>query len=186
MEKINFDLSNKESLLSEFSFSGKTVVVKNFINMSDKNTILAAYFSAVDADVVTQYLTRYYTLVVAVLDVLTNVDIKDVVIDQVVSSGLWHEISLRVVDLDDLYADVKKIEAELREQQSMASAFKKLIDVAADAISKVKDMDFSEDGIQKLLGKFEAVKADVGKFYPNIETPEDLPEKKTKPKKTTT
>ena len=185
MEKINFDLSNKEEILAEFSFSGKTVVVKKFINMTDKNTILAAYFSAVDADVVTQYLTRYYTLVVAVLDVLTNIDIKDIVIDRVVSSGLWHEVSTRIVDLDDIYTDIKRIESELREQQSPASAFKRLIDVAADAIAKVKDMDFSDDGIQKLLGKFEAVKADVGKFYPNIETTEDLPVKKAKPKKTT-
>jgi len=186
MEKINFDLSNKEETLAEFSFSGKTVVVKKFINMTDKNTILAAYFSAADADVVTQYLTRYYTLVIAILDVLTNVDIKDIVIDHVVSSGLWNKVSAEIVDIDCLYADIKRIESELQEQQSMASAFKKLIDVAADAIAKVKDMDFSEEGIQKLLGKFEEVKADVGKFYPNIEATEELPAKKGRPKKTTT
>ena len=186
MEKINFDLSNKEEPLAEFLFSDKKVLVKKFINMTDKNTILAAYFSAADDDVVTQYLTRHYTLVVAVLDVLTNVDIKDIVIDDVVSSGLWNKVSAEIMDLDELYIDIKKIEKELQEQQSVVSAFKRLIDVAADAIAKVKDMDFSEEGIQKLLGKFEEVKADVGKFYPNIEATEELPAKKGRPKKTTT
>ena len=186
MEKINFDLLNKKEPLVEIPFKGKTVLIKKFINMSDKNALLNAYFSTEDEDEITQYIARQYTLMVAVLDVLTNVDIKDVVIDDVVDSGLWNKVAAAIENLEEIGVDIRRIEAGIAEQRSAASAFKRLIDVASDAIAKVKDMDFSEDGIQKLLGKFEEAKADVGKFYPNIEATEELPAKKGRPKKTTT
>jgi hypothetical protein len=174
MDKLSIKLS-KEPYVS-FVWGESGVVVKPYMNMSDKMLILKAYFDPanVSEDKIGEYISCEYGTMLAVLDTLTNFNIQDIDIDNIVDSGLWDKVKSNIKNIGELYSDIEKIKKNLQEEKSLEGKLNSIVDKASVLLAKASNLDLSEQGIQQLLGKFDEVKKDISAYYPNVSTSSTL------------
>jgi len=128
------------------SVTEKSVIIQNYVN---------SYFSVETSQ--NNYLGAEKSLMWNVISLLTNLDIGDETdfdADTLIKSGLWYIIVEKIVNFNELKMDLNKvismIESERALEKSVGAAFTNISDKVIALISKLENIDVSQEGIKKL------------------------------------
>jgi len=179
MEKLNIDLSTIVEPEASFSFYSNIVKVKPYINATNKKIIIQNYFEKTSEDNMNQYLVAEYGTILAVLNFQTNLEIENMILDNVIDSGLWYKIKPMIKNLDEVYEDIAKIKAS----QSISNKFNNILTEVENLVMGLANVDLSEDGIEKLLGKLNEAKEGISQYLPDQQSSQKS--KRGRPKKVT-
>ncbi len=163
MEKLNIDLSTIVETETSFSFHGNIIKIKPYINATNKKIIIQNYFEKVSENNDDQYLIAEYGLILGILDLQTNLDVEHFAIDQIFDSGLWYKIKPMILNLDELYDDIAKIKTS----QSISNKFSNILTEVEKLVMGLANVDLSEEGIEKLLGKLNEAKEGISQYLPD-------------------
>lgn len=178
MEKVNIDLSTVVEIETSFSFYGNIIKIKPYINATNKKIMIQNYFEKVSDNHSDQYLVAEYGLILAILDLQTNLNIENFVIDQIFDSGLWYKIKPMILNLDEVYEDIIKIKA----LQSISNKFSNILTEVENLVMGLANVDLSEAGIEKLLAKLNEAKEGISQYLPDQQVAQKS--KRGRPKKT--
>lgn len=164
MEKINIIFSDIKPVRIEFG--DNTIEIKKRIPLETRTNLTKWYIDAM-LDETKSLADRFWeaemTLLLGIVDVCTNIAISfeehAIDVEKLIASGLWDEIKKNIVDYDDfrnelIYVVGLAIENK-RTQNSVGSLAEDLMVKVTDFLNKISEMDLSEDGVGKLLKKFD-------------------------------
>lgn len=177
-------LENKEPIV--VNFNGVEILVNPYITLDDKIKLikiyLDSYFSS--GEFYLSYLSAEYSIVLAIMDLCTNIDITGIKVDEIINSGLWDEIIPNITNYwefkEDLGSVIKAMREDIVAQKSVGSVIENASNKISMIIDKMMEIDISQDGINKLIEKIGETKIN-DKFIPLSDEP--VVEKKTRKKK---
>lgn len=189
MDKSDFVISNKETIKFEFQKNDIEVMQyipqasmlelgKTFVDLSlrDYNEVVEDYYSA------------YWSVIMGILNECTNVKVNEENFDSIISSGLWDEIKLRIINYEKFISDLDKIlqrELEIRAlQNGLEQSLDKITNGVLEFLNKIGEMDLSQDGINNLVGKLGSVVKETEEKFPGSTAIVKKPRKKRASKKT--
>jgi hypothetical protein len=194
MEKIK--LIGKAVEMVKFSFNNQDIQVIPFISSKLQESLISVYFSAYFAGLSESRLDAERVNKMAVLDLMTNIDInlpiEDLtnMLDEIVSSGLWGKIEASIFN----YPEYKKnlsvaVESKKKENSDIGFIVKTFIDEKiTPLLEKFSTMDFTDEKLAEIKG----VVSEIGKqLDPNtpvgslIKEGEGYVSKEEKPKSVT-
>jgi hypothetical protein len=158
LEKIKIDFT---PIKANFYFSGKEIIVNKFIGLQDKMTLLTIYsesFTNTGEDFITRYTSAEYSLMLAIIDLCTNVDIAGIDVDNVICSEFWEKVKKEIINYSELRNDIDKIIANIENEKSVGITIDKLYYKLSSFIDQVSKVDVSEGGIAKLKNMFDEIK----------------------------
>ena len=189
MDKLDFVISNKETIKFEFQKNDIEVMQyipqasmlelgKTFVDLSLRNFdgVVEGYYSA------------YWSVVMGILNECTNVKVNEENFDSIISSGLWDEIKLRIVNYEEFITGLDKIlqrELEVRAlQNGLGQSLDKVTNGVLGFLNKIGELDLSQDGINNLIGKLGSVVKETEEKFPGSTVIIKKPRKKRASKKT--
>jgi hypothetical protein len=179
MEKINVELKSKPE--ESFVFEGQMILVKPYVDIVGKNILIENYINSLSntEDEIRGYIEAEYGMILGLLDLCTNVDIKGLEIDKIIDSGLWEQVRSKIVNYDELQKDivnVKKVISENKSTSKMLSGLISKVSVFIDGLSK---MDLSEEGIKSLVSQLQSESKVLDNIIPVIGGKKTITSKKT-------
>jgi hypothetical protein len=184
MQKIK--LNEKPLKTVEIEFNGQNIEVKPYFDFNEQfvliSTFLDNYFKESKFGSSTDLLSATYTNMLAVLDFMTNIDVEQIKIDNVVGSGLWDKIKESIKNYSDFESNLNDaIESKKQKSNDVMGAIQ-------SAIEKFTAMDISDE---KLSETKELVKnlsnqlnnTPVGKLISTGVVPTETRDENTKGKK---
>ena len=187
MEKINITIKRKKYVT--FTFLETDILVDPYIDVNTKTMLVTTYVDAIVSapNEIAGYLEAEYGLKLGIIELLTNVNIKDITLDEIVCSGLWDEVCSKVINYMELRDDIDRILEQVKYSQSLVSTINKLVKQISELLENVKNLDMSQEGITSLLGRFntELEKLNhIGELPVPVITPAEKRISKAKTKKT--
>jgi hypothetical protein len=194
MEKIKLVFPEVE--YTELDFNGQKLFVKKYSSPADNRLIANYAIQTSEAEVllgeeesslysVEKNSKFEYGFIGGILQVMTNIDIQDINIDIVVSSGLWAKTKSAILNYHDLVNFVEK--ASNDNNQNLESKLNKIIDNTSNFIENISNMDWSAENIQNMVKELGIGKEKLAEVFPDgvIGTPSAKKEKPNKPAKIT-
>lgn len=170
MEKITFDFIPHKNVRVELQ--GQDIVIDPHISLATKKVLTTDYietfFDENDQDVVSRFVKAEYVIMLGIIDVNTNVDISNIGVDLIISSGLWNIVKQNIKNYDAFYADLMYMVSYVREQkaleQSIGQSLDRIMDDVNSLIDKLLSVDFSKEGISDLLKTLNAEKESINEI----------------------
>ena len=100
---------------------------------------------------------------------MTNIDLDDLNIDSVVSSGLWSKIKSSISNYFDLRVQVTEVYNLRKQEANLESKLNKIIDNIGGFIENVSKMDFSAENVKTLTESLAPALTQLKTVYPNIQ-----------------
>lgn len=178
MEKRQWDIEEKPPLVAKVG--SLEFKIKPYLSMEDKLSLIRGYLDALypaeNPDIVRDYITAEYSLILGIVDLMTDLQLPEVdPVGKIVESGIWEEIKSHV-DLGDFYyGDLRKAVELYQKSQSLDQSIKGLLD-------KISQVDLSENGIKELAGQFNQLQAGVNELNKTLgNNPSPAPNKRGRP-----
>jgi hypothetical protein len=194
MKNKDESLENKDISLEELESIKRDFKVKSsFITMEQKASLIKNYVEALykDKNIVKNYLSAEYGLMLELFDSCTNVDIKrfsGTNINKLVTSDLWEVAKTSLKNYEELRADIEKVLELLKYEKSAESSANQLLAKLSGVLDSIAKVDLSEEGIKKLIGALNTEAEKINKFYPtvkvetSVESPKEIKPRGRKPK----
>ena len=173
MDEQKIKLSFPEVIYTNVSFGDIAITVKPYLDMTDKQEILSAYFESKEKDPIRNHIENEIGLMLAILDRMTNIEIQDIDFIGFMNSGLWYGIKSAIVNFNELKYDIEKISSLDSKINRIATKVESLI----DEISKV---DLSKEGVSAILEGMAGPLQKLGEIFPQINEKPSVSAKKKK------
>ena len=177
MEKIKLVFPEVET--EKFEFNGQKIEVDKFASPSQERAIADYAIQTsegenelIDEDslpTVASYSKFEYGFIGGVLATMTNIDLDDLNIDSVVSSGLWGKIKSSISNYFDLRVQVTEVYNLRKQEANLESKLNKLIDNVGGFIENISKMDWSTENIKVLTESLAPALTQLKTVYPNIQ-----------------
>jgi hypothetical protein len=178
MEENKIKLIFSEIEKNKFDFNGQEIEVNKYATPAQERAIANYAIQAseeeneiIDIDslpAVGSFSKFEYGFIVGVLEVMTNIDLDDLNIDSVVSSGLWEKVKANILNYFDLKINVEKVYNLHKQEKGLESKLHKLIDNIDGFIDNISKIDFSPEGIKALTESLSPALSQLKEVYPNI------------------
>jgi hypothetical protein len=116
---------------------------------------MESYFD--EGDFTENYMIAENGNVLGILDLCTNIDTEDISIDDIISSGLWDKVKDSISNYDKFTGDIWEVVDRIRKQneleKSIGNSFDKISNAVVQFLSKISELDLSNEGIAKLVGE---------------------------------
>lgn len=170
MEKSTFEFHPNKNV--RIDFQGHDIVIDPNISIATKKVLTTDYietfFDENDQDVVSRFVKAEYVIMLGIIDVNTNVDISNIGVDLIISSGLWNIVKQNIKNYDAFYADLMYLVSYVREQkaleQSVGQSLDRIMDDVNALIDKLLNVDFSKEGIADLLKTLNVEKDNINEI----------------------
>lgn len=154
MDKIKLQL--KKEGPSEIFYKGQTILVRPYVSMLEKHVLYESYISSYfkDGDIYKNHIDGEYIIILTILDLLTNIEIEDLDIDEVVSSELWKEICSKIKNYEDIRKDLESITRVVLTINAAEKSRGILFDQLIQEVMKfIGGIDLSEDSLNNIMSK---------------------------------
>lgn len=173
IEKTKFDFNNQEIEVNKYATPAHERAIADYaIQTSESNN------DVIDIDslpAVSSYSKFEYGFIGGVLVTMTNIDLDDLNIDNVVESGLWATIKSCIVNYFDLAVAVEKVYSLRKQETNLESKLNKLVDNIGTFIENISKMDWSAENLKSMLEQINTGKEKLAEVYPNIKNDVDKP-----------
>lgn len=151
----------------EIIHEGQEISVIPYIDYNNQGILIKSYLSAYFKDGVEDRLYAETVNKIAVLDLLTNVDLEDIeaselhkLLDNMVSSGLWEKITKTIKNYREyLYNLDIALAFKKKEDSDIGFIFKKLIEEKVNPmIVKFSEIDFTDEKLEQVKSLVNEVK----------------------------
>lgn len=156
--KVNIELNKIQ--FKTLDWKGEEIIVKTFIDQTDKMFIYNNYaglFFDEEGVASGRFLSAKYTFMLSLLGLCTNIETKDLNLDTIVASGLWHQIVSKISNYDrvnkDLYALTKMMSEERLVKKSIGQIIDEIATKVIDFVSKLDEHQVDEE-LKSLVGEF--------------------------------
>jgi hypothetical protein len=190
MDKKDFVIKNKDNI--KFNFisgfikddSGNRVEnrldieILSYIPQNVKLELAKNYVETISIteDVVNNYYAAEWKLICGILEACSNVDYSGENFENIMSSGLWDEIKIKIINYNELRNEIRAI----LNQRSVEGSFNKIANKVIELIDNVSKMDMSKEGIEKLVGGLQSVVGDFQEKFPtSVAKVPKIPKKRT-------
>lgn len=175
-EKQKLKLENKKNV--RLDFDKFEILVKPYISLNDKISILRTYFDAFlsENDIIVAYMQAEYSIVLQIIDLCTDIDIDNAGVDDLISSGVWDKVVAEISNYWKLRQDIDTIVKFMREdsiaEKSVGTVIDNLSGKVLGLIDKLSQIDVSKEGFEilsqeiKKLGEIESPVLDAPKEKP--------------------
>ena len=184
MEKKDIKLSLPK--IKKFDFQDETIEVNPYINLENKYVLLNNYIQVLnnpEYDETRKYVEAEYGIKLGIIDLQTNINIENLDIDMILSSGLFDAVASTIVNYNEMWGDIAEIVNRVNDSKSVSIALVKLTDKVIETLEKINQIDLSQEGIQKLLSAFDVEREKLNKIIPVVQAGEKVPAKsRRKPK----
>lgn len=177
MEKIKLVFPEVEKVGLEFN--GQKIEVDKYASPSQERTIADYAIQTSEAEsedidenslpVVASYSKFEYGFIGGVLTTMTNIDLDDLNIDSVVSSGLWERVKTNILNYFDLKINVEKVYNLRKQETNLESKLNKMVDNVGGFIENISKMDFSAENVKVLTEALAPALTQLKTVYPNIQ-----------------
>jgi len=158
MNKIKLNKKSLENV--KISFDGQEIEVVPYISSENQETLIKVYFTAYFSDGKEDRLSAERINRMAVLDLLTNVDIdidgKELtdMLDNVLASGLWEKIEKAIKNYRAFEHNLSiAIESKRKENSDIGYILRNFLDEkVSPLIAKFSEMDFSDEKLAEVKG----------------------------------
>jgi len=154
--KLDMELIERTS---SFRFMGGEIVVLKHLSLDTKIALTANYISDFFNDDMRyiNYVKAEYALILGVIDLCTNIEISNLEVDDIISSGLWDAVSARIIGYNSFKSEIQKIIDYMREDFAIDKSVGSVIDKAMAKIMEfldgLTDLDLSVEGIKNLMSE---------------------------------
>lgn len=143
----------------KIEFQDKFLIIDPYLSLATRKILSSDYietlFDENDVDLVSRFMKAEHIIILGIVDVNTNVDIENIGVDLLISSGLWNIVKQNIKNYDDFYKDLQILVSMVREEKALEKSVGQSIDRMMDdvnaLIDKILDVDFSKEGIADLL-----------------------------------
>lgn len=188
MEKIKLKLDNNEPTV-KFSFNDSIVEVKKFLNIETKIIILQNYINTLfqdgvdDGEYAINFVEAEYSIILAVVDKCTNIDISEIKPDSIINSGLWDKIINNIDGYFDFMDEVDKLVEIYEAKRSIGFVLDDLSKKLNGFLDNLSKMDMSKEGLDKLTKVLTESKEQISAINDAVENPVKIPLKRRTRKK---
>jgi len=171
MEKKDIKLSMPK--IKKFDFQDERIEVNPYINLENKYVLLNNYIQVLnnpEYDETRKYVEAEYGVKLGIIDLQTNINIENLDIDMILSSGLFDAVASTIVNYNEMWGDIAEIVNRVNDSKSVSVALVKLTDKVIVTLDQLSKVDLSEEGISKLLSAFNVEKEKLNKIIPVVET----------------
>jgi hypothetical protein len=157
MNKIK--ITEKPLKNAEFAFEGQNIEVVPFITSQTQESLILVYFTAFFEGSKENRVNAERINKMAVLDLLTNVDIDSPdgttlveMLDNITSSGLWEKIEKSIKNYREYEHNLSiAIDSKRKENSDIGFIFKQFIDEKINPlIEKFSSMDFTDEKLSEM------------------------------------
>ncbi len=160
-------LSEHEIEYKIIEHEGQKILVKPYADLSDKRIILSALSESENSDKINKFIESQMGLMLSVIDIMTNIDIKNLNIDWLVTSGLWDSIKQNIKNYSEIYSSYK----EIRESEQLPAKLSSIMSKAEAFIDKMSQIDFSDKNIKKMTKELSEGLSKLSTVYPTVQPP---------------
>lgn len=153
----------------EFKWEDKYLIeVKPYISLENKMMLFTNYVDSYFStdDFVNNYINAIYGLMLGTVELCTNISLKDLDMNALISSGLWMEIKARIKNYNevasDLYNIIKLFSDQKLAEQSIGTSFDRL---SKDLMSFIKGIDLSSEGVEKIVEQLQDASKEFNEKY---------------------
>lgn len=189
MEKVKVSLP--EISWKKVPFNDDSIVlIKTFLDASTKMILMADYIDSLKEEgksETARQIQAEYGLILGVLDLCTDIDISEftsVEIDKIVSSGLWGLITSNIANYWEFDTSLTTVVEREMKKNSFEESMKKLVEKLDGTLDKISSVDFSEEGVAKLIQSLKSETEKLDKIIPVVQAePEPAKPKRAYKKK---
>jgi hypothetical protein len=188
MEKEKISL--KKSEVISFEFGKMDIKVEPYLSMMQKTVLIKSYLESYfgEGDFVENYMIAENGNILGILDLCTNIDVQDISLDNVVSSGLWYKIRDNILNYSEFTGDLWKVVDKIKKQneleKSIGNSFDRMSNAVIQFLSKVSELDLSNEGINKLVGELKNTTNKYEEKFDSKKVILPIPEKKVRKPRT--
>ena len=149
-QKIKLEFSPVEE--TTFQFQGKEIAVRPYLSISEKISISDEYLNLLFGDntmeIGNRYLLAEHSLILHLIDIVSNVDVEEIDINQVIYSGLWEGIKNRIVNYESFRFDLNRLISLYQSEQSLELSLGRVVENVGNKIfevlNKLSDLNAQE------------------------------------------
>jgi len=183
------DITIGLSPLVQVKFQEKYIDINPYISQEIQYELARKYVDILfgSDDIVQNYYSAEWHLIFNITDYCSSImvidsdDKKNIEFDMLVNSGLWDAIKNEIVNYNEFRKFLDKIcqakKEEIALQKSFGQALDKITIKVTEFIDKIGSLDFSEDGIAKLVS---GLNSQVAQFKTDFPTSQVTPLPKAK------
>ena len=167
-------------------FQKQEVHVMPYIEVSLQKALFGYYMETMrNTDDLLEYrfIEAEQTIMLAIIDKMTSIEISELNLDTIISSGFWNQIRSCILNYNEFRSDLDKVLSMVREdeanEKSIGTTFDALVFDIRGLINKFANVDLSEEGVSKILKALNTEKDEINKIV-NPSLVPDSPKKKTK------
>lgn len=171
-DSIKLDFKNYEEPIVEEEWKENVIKIKKYISESDQvflyKTFIDIYFEG--TEYTSRYLSANYSMVLAIVNLCTNIDTENIDMDKLISSGLWALIRKNIVNYNYVMKEIDKlVDMVTKEKMIEAGLGYALTRVVQKLLETIEKVDLTDgniaESIQKLLEGMESLK-ETGVVFP--------------------
>lgn len=152
MEKMK--LNEKALKNVEIEFNGQNIEVKPYFDFNDQfvliSTFLSNYFNKSKFGSPTDLLSATYTNRLAVLDIMTNIEIEQIKIDNVIGSGLWDKVRESIKNYSEFEKNLNDAIESKKSGNNLSNIVQSFIDDnLIPVLNKFSEMDISDEKLSE-------------------------------------
>jgi hypothetical protein len=156
IKKHEIVLESKKWIRTDFG--NNEILINPYISLKNKMELFRIYLdSFFDKEIYISYLEAEYSLIFAIVDLCTDINIEGLKIDTVVNSGLWAFVKKNIENYDEFRFELHSVVQYMRENEIARKSVGGVIDNASikilDFLEKISSLDISQDGVMKLIEK---------------------------------
>ena len=129
MSKIDINLS--EIKIKKIDFQDNIIEINPYINLENVYTLLNNYVTVLnnpEYDETRKYVEASYGIKLGIIDLQTNINVENLDIDKILSSGLFELVINNITNYFELREDIAEIVDRVNNSKSVSLAFVKLTD----------------------------------------------------------
>jgi len=148
MEKIKITLRPIRN--SKIELNENEIEFTPYINTQQRYLLMADFIETLflDDDVVRNYTVAKNSLILGIIDFVSNIDVSSVSLDMIIGSGLWDRMSKEIKNYESFMAEIAEAVKYYRDSKE---SFAPMIEKAGALIEKISSVDLSQEGVSDLL-----------------------------------
>jgi|GEM_PF-4658334 len=167
-KKVDFKFPERETV--EVVFGGQKVQVKLYLDITDRQAILDAYFAERDLSPVDSQIEAEFNLILNVINLMTDIRVeissnKKAIkfVNNLLNTGTWYRVKDCITNFSELQRDIERIS----QQKNLEGKLNKMIDKVGLFIDNISKLDWSVDGVQKIATVLAPELKQLATFFPN-------------------